>query len=91
MLLGGVGGAGVGKVKIGKTIAYLVGPTSKTRIKEAAPIFYLRLLEGKAIESAAGYPSKKRPEGNRRGPGPKPNSRLGHWGIRLIEVGPALI
>jgi hypothetical protein len=38
------------KVLKGKVIAYLVGASSKERIKEPAPIFYLRLAPGKAIE-----------------------------------------
>jgi hypothetical protein len=52
ILLGTQEGAGLGKVlmKKGKTIAYLVGPVAKTRIKEPSPVFYLRLPEGKAIE-----------------------------------------
>jgi hypothetical protein len=52
MLLGEKQGAGLGKVvlKKGKTIGYLVGPASKTRVPNPAPIFYLRLPEGKAIE-----------------------------------------
>jgi hypothetical protein len=52
MLLGVKHGAGLGKVllKKGKTVGYLVGPIAKTRMPDMAPIFYLRLLEGKAIE-----------------------------------------
>jgi hypothetical protein len=52
MLLGVKEGAGLGKVlmKKPKTVAYLVGPTSKTRIPDSAPIFYLRLPDGKGIE-----------------------------------------
>ena len=52
ILLGTNEGAGLGKVllKKGKVIAYLVGPASKTRIKEPVPVFYMRLPEGKAIE-----------------------------------------
>jgi hypothetical protein len=52
MLLGVKEGAGLGKVllKKPKTIGYLVGPASKTRIPNPAPVFYLRLAEGKGIE-----------------------------------------
>ena len=52
LLLGEKQGAGVGKVvmKKGKAIAYLLEPAAKTRIDEAAPTFYMRLPEGKAIE-----------------------------------------
>jgi hypothetical protein len=52
ILLGTKEGAGLGAVlmKKGKMIAYLVGPAAKTRITEPAPVFYMRLPEGKAIE-----------------------------------------
>jgi hypothetical protein len=52
ILLGTKEGAGLGKVlmKKGKIVAYLVGPAAKIRIKEPAPVFYMRLPEGKAIE-----------------------------------------
>jgi len=52
MLLGVKQGGGLGKIILQKpkTIAYLVGSASKTRIANPAPIFYLRLPEGKGIE-----------------------------------------
>ena len=52
LLLGENQGAGITKVlmKKGKAIGYLLGPNAKTRIKEPAPVFYMRLPEGKAIE-----------------------------------------
>ena len=37
-------------MKKGKTIAYLIGPASKTRGKRPTPVFYARLPEGKEIE-----------------------------------------
>jgi hypothetical protein len=37
-------------MKKGKVTAYLVGSASKLRITEAAPVFYMRLPEGKGIE-----------------------------------------
>jgi hypothetical protein len=37
-------------MKKGKTIAYLIGPASRTRSKCPAPVFYARLPEGKEIE-----------------------------------------
>jgi hypothetical protein len=37
-------------LKKGKVVAYIIGPAARTRIKEPAPVFYLRLAEGKAIE-----------------------------------------
>jgi hypothetical protein len=52
ILLGTREGAGLGKVlmKKGRLIGYLVGPAAKSRINNAMPVFYMRLLEGKAIE-----------------------------------------
>ena len=52
LLLGEDQGPGITKVlmKKGKAVGYLLGPTANTRISEAAPVFYLRLPEGKAIE-----------------------------------------
>src|SRR5262249_35735222 len=52
LLLGEAQGPGITKVlmKKGKAVGYLLGPTANTRINEAAPVFYLRLPEGKAIE-----------------------------------------
>jgi hypothetical protein len=52
LLLGVREGPGLGRVllKKGKTIAYLVGLTSKTRIANEDPVFYLRLPERKIEE-----------------------------------------
>jgi hypothetical protein len=52
ILLGSQEGAGLGKVvlKKPKTVAYLVGAAAETRIKDPAPVFYLRLPDGKSIE-----------------------------------------
>jgi len=52
ILLGMKAGGGLGKVVLKKprTLAYLVGPAAETRIKDSAPIFYLRLPDGKPIE-----------------------------------------
>jgi len=52
MLLGESAGPGLGKVllKKGKVTAYLVGSAAKSRVAEAAPVFYIRLPEGKSIE-----------------------------------------
>jgi hypothetical protein len=52
LLLGENQGAGIGKVLLrkGKAIGYLLGPAANTKIVDALPVFYLRLLEGKAIE-----------------------------------------
>ena len=37
-------------MKKGKTVGYLVGPDAKIRLKNSAPIFYVRLPDGKEIE-----------------------------------------
>ena len=52
LMLGEKQGPGITKVlmKKGKAIGYLLGPTAKTRISEALPVFYMRLPEGKPIE-----------------------------------------
>lgn len=101
MLLGFMEGAGVGKLlKLkGKTIAYLVGPTARARTKETAPVFYLRLVEGKAIEEVALVAFERK--NNRReidvGPsGPKQELKGGAMrqfdslevGLRLFKVSP---
>jgi len=75
MLLGANEGAGLGKIlmKKGKMSAYLVGRSSKAKVIEPAPIFYLRLLEGKGIEEVVLVSFDI--QGDRRememGPGPK--------------------
>lgn len=43
-------GGGLGKLMKKDAIAYLAGPAAKTRTKDQAPVFYLRLAEGKGIE-----------------------------------------
>jgi hypothetical protein len=77
ILLGTKEGAGLGKVllKKGKIIAYLVGPAAKTRIKDAAPVFYMRLPEGKAIEEVVLVALDRKPDRRELEmgpPGPKP-------------------
>jgi hypothetical protein len=96
ILLGTNEGAGLGKVlmKKGKVIAYLVGPASKTRIKEPAPVFYMRLPEGKAIEEIV-LVAFDRKSGRREiemGP-PGPKQELKAEAMRqfdALEVGQAL-
>jgi hypothetical protein len=39
-----------GLMKKGNTVGYLIGANSKARIKETAPVFYIRLPENKSIE-----------------------------------------
>ena len=75
MLLGAEGG-GVKVLKLkGKTVGYLVGAASKTRITKPAPTFYLRLPEGKAIEEfvliACGRKKARREVDLGRGPKPQ--------------------
>ena len=52
VLLGEKQNAGVGKVlmKKSRAVGYLLGASAKTRISEPAPVFYIRLPEGKPIE-----------------------------------------
>ena len=96
LLLGEVNGAGVGKVlkMKGKVIAYLVGPASRTRIKEPAPLFYMRLPEGKGIEEVVlvAFDKKKGRREIEMGPaGPK--QELKGEAMRQfdpLEVGPRL-
>lgn len=96
ILLGTQESAGLGKVlmKKGKVVGYLVGPTAKTRIKEPAPMFYLRLPAGKAIEEvvlvALDHKADRR-EFEMGPPGPKqeikPEARRP---FDFLEVGPNL-
>jgi hypothetical protein len=96
LLLGEVNGAGVGKLlkMKGKVIAYLVGPASRTRIKEAEPVFYMRLPEGKGIEEVVlvAFEQKKSRREIEMGPaGPK--QELKGEAMRQfdpLEVGPRL-
>jgi hypothetical protein len=96
ILLGTNEGAGLGKVlmKKGKVIAYLVGAASKTRVKEAAPVFYLRLSEGKAIEEIVlvAFDHKSGRREIEMGP-PGPKQELKAEAMRqfdALEVGPGL-
>jgi hypothetical protein len=52
LFLGQKQGAGLGKVlmKKGKVVAYLAGPAAKTRLGDEAPVFYMRMADGKGIE-----------------------------------------
>jgi hypothetical protein len=80
-------------VKKGKIIAYLVGPASKTRVPEGAPVFYMRLPEGKGIEEVVLVALERK--GDRReiemGPGPKEELKAGAMRqFDSLEVGPRL-
>src|SRR5262249_16792584 len=78
---------------------YLVGPAAKTRTKGTSPIFYLRLLEGKAIEEVVLIAFERKH--NRREiemgpPGPKQELKGGAMrqfdslevGLRLFKITP---
>ena len=95
ILLGVKSGAGLGKVlmKKDKIIGYLVGPAAKTRIPDKAPVFYLRLPEGKAIEEIVlvAFEHKSDRREIEMGPGPKQEFKA--EALRQfdsLEVGPAL-
>jgi len=96
MMLGAKEGAGLGKVlmKKGKIIAYLVGPTSKTRVQEAsALIFYMRLPEGKGIEEVVLVALERKEERREIEMGPGPKEELKAAAMRQfdsLEVGPHL-
>jgi hypothetical protein len=95
ILLGAKHGAGVGKVlfKKGRTLAYLAGPRSKLAIQTNAPIFYLRLAEGKAIEDYVVVSLDGKLDRRELDMGPGPKQELSADAIRpydSIEVGLAL-
>ena len=52
LFMGQQQGAGLGKVlmKKGKAVAYLAGPSARTRLTDAAPVFYMRMADGKGVE-----------------------------------------
>ena len=77
LFLGQQQGAGLGKVllKKGKVIAYLVGSAARTQFGEAAPVFYVRMADGKGIEEVllvALDRKKDRRELDMGPPAPKP-------------------
>jgi hypothetical protein len=96
MLLGENQGPGLGKVllKKGKVTAYLVGPLARTRIAEAAPVFYIRLPEGKPIEELLLLTldrKKDRREVDMGAPGPKPELKPETMKqFDALEVGPGV-
>jgi len=96
ILLGTQEGAGLGKVlmKKGKVVAYLVGPAANTRIKDAAPAFYMRLPEGKAIEEIVLVALDRKPDRRELEMGPPgPKLELKAEARRpfdVLEVGPGV-
>jgi hypothetical protein len=96
LFLGQKQGAGLGKVllKKGKVIAYLVGSAAKTRFGDGAPVFYIRMADGKGIEEVllvALDRKKDRRELDMGPPAPKPELKADT--IRpfdSLEVGAAL-
>jgi hypothetical protein len=95
-LLGVSEGAGLGKVlmKKGKMVAYLAGPASKTRVKEATPAFYLRLGEGRTMEEVVLVALDRKSDRREVETGPPgPKQELKADVIRQfdsLEVGPRL-
>lgn len=81
-------------VKQGQSIAFLIGPAAKTRIKEATPTFYLRLPEGKEIDEVALVTLQPRTRANRReiamGPGGPTITGENAKNFDKVEVGPRL-
>lgn len=96
MLLGEAQGPGLGKVlmKKGKVTAYLAGSSAKSRVAESAPVFYIRLSEGKPIEELLLLTldrKKDRREIDMGPPGPKPEwKRESLKAFDSLEVGPSL-
>jgi hypothetical protein len=77
LFMGQKQGAGLGKVllKKGKAVAYLAGPAARTRLADAAPVFYIRLADGKGVEEfvlVALDRKKDRRELDMGPPAPKP-------------------
>jgi hypothetical protein len=96
LLLAAAEGPGLGKVlmKKGKVLGYLVGSAAKTRIKGLAPVFYLRLADGKGIEEVV-LISLDRKNGRREiemgPPGPKQEFKAGAARpFDPLEVGPRI-
>jgi hypothetical protein len=81
-------------LKQGQSVAYLIGPAAKTRIKEATPTFYLRLPEGKEIDEVALVTLQTKTKANRReitmGPGGPQITGEDAKNFDKVEVGPRL-
>jgi hypothetical protein len=77
LFMGQQQGAGLGKVllKKGKAVAYLAGAAARTRLTDAAPVFYIRMADGKGVEEVvlvALDRKKDRRELDMGPPAPKP-------------------
>jgi len=83
---------GRGLMKKGKTIAYLIGPASKTRSKDRALVFYARLPGGKEIEELVLVTLSEKNGRRELNTGPSgPKQQLKPEQMRpydLLEVGP---
>ena len=96
MLLGENQGPGLGKVllKKGKATAYLVGASARSRVADSAPVFYIRLPEGKSIEELLLLTldgKKDRREVDMGAPGPKPELKPETMRqFDALEVGPGV-
>lgn len=89
-------GAGLGKVLLrkGKVLGYLAGPSAKVQISGQAPIFYIRLAEGKGIEDVVLIALDSKEDRREIDLGPLgPKQELKADAIRpfdSVEVGPQL-
>jgi hypothetical protein len=77
LFMGQQQGAGLGKVllKKGKAVAYLAGSAARTQLADAAPVFYIRMADGKGVEEVllvALDRKKDRRELDMGPPAPKP-------------------
>lgn len=77
LFMGQQQGAGLGKVllKKGKAVAYLAGSAARTRLADTAPVFYIRMADGKGVEEVvlvALDRKKDRRELDMGPPAPKP-------------------
>jgi hypothetical protein len=80
-------------LKKGKSLAYLVGPSAKLRVSEGAPVFYIRLAEGKGIEELLLVTLEHKNDRREFDPGPGPKPELKPEMLKQfdsLEVGPAL-
>lgn len=82
-------------MKKGRTMAYLIGPASKLRIKRPKPTLYVRLPEGKEVEElvlVALSPKNGRRELDVGPPGPKQQLKPEQMRqFEPLEVGPHLV
>ena len=94
LLLAQISGGALGKVGKAKGVAYLVGVAAGMRVKEPAPVFYLKAAEGKSAEDIVLVQLELKSERREIEIGPKPaKPELKADAIRpfeAVEVGPQL-